>query len=60
LNTQLQGLAGTMAQKLGFLDTKGNQKEQKNLKELQTTLIKADKMPPPKPENSRPEKRLLE
>lgn len=51
---ELTGLADTLVKKLGLLETKGNIKEKQNLKELQITLIKAEKLPPPKPQSSRP------
>ena len=54
MSGQITGLASTLVQKMGFLETKGNKNEQKNLQELHTTLIKAEKLPPPKPQNSRP------
>lgn len=46
---ELEGLASTLKQKLGLMDGPTHQTNQKNQRELQSTLIQANKLPPSKP-----------
>jgi hypothetical protein len=48
-NSDLEGLATTMKQKLGLLTGPTQTKNVQNLNELQGTLVKANKLPAPKP-----------
>lgn len=48
-NTELDGLATTLKQKLGLATGPTQTKNVKNLNELQNTLVQASKLAPPKP-----------
>lgn len=53
-------MASSMKNKLSLMYSKNEQKNQKNLKDLQTTLIQAEKLPPPKPGFHWLQKRTIE
>ena len=58
--TDLDGLASSIKQKLKLPEAKTEVKNKNNLKELQTTLINAERLPPSKPGLHRSEKMLIE
>lgn len=47
--SSLQGLAASVKNKLSLMTSKNQEAERKKLADLQSTLIQADKLAPPKP-----------
>lgn len=58
-NTELEGLATTLKQKLGLNEGPTQTKNIQNLTELQNTLVKASKLPTPKPTLEKPQVKLI-
>lgn len=58
-NSQLDGLATTLKQKLGLINGPTQTKNVQNLNELQNTLVKASKLPAPKPKIEKPQLKLI-
>ena len=59
-HSELEGLSSTVIQKLGLMAKPNQTANEKKIKELQSTLVNANMIPPSKPSLHRAEQKLLE